>query len=272
VGVKRSAAKPCIAFLVLATLSPALSPRAAEQQSTPDGLRLLHEMQDGLGGANSLAAVRDYEETIRAEAWDAAGTALGEVRKRTRWIRTPGLLRLDQIGPRGTYVLYFDGAARSGWEILPDLTSSDRFKTTGTAIELAGAELEFAKGYLSGFELTLWLADRRHGYTVTAPRPHVMRIAHDGTATELTLDPTTHLPLTSAGVSLADPDRPVPAQMHYEGWTKVSGVRFPTRRVSFHSGVKRGEVTTEAVHVNVGLRPRDLAAKPADFAPDISRR
>jgi len=126
-------------------------------------------MQDGLGGANSLAAVRDYEETIRAEAWDAAGTALGEVRKRTRWIRTPGLLRLDQIGPRGTYVLYFDGAARSGW-------------------------------------------------------------------------------------------------------TKVSGVRFPTRRVSFHSGVKRGEVTTEAVHVNVGLRPRDLAAKPADFAPDISRR
>jgi hypothetical protein len=126
VGVKRSAAEPCIAFLVLATLSPALSPRAAEQQSTPDGLRLLHEMQDGLGGANSLAAVRDYEETLRAEAWDAAGTALGEVRKRTRWIRTPGLLRLDQIGPRGTYVLYFDGAARSGWEILPDLTSSDK--------------------------------------------------------------------------------------------------------------------------------------------------
>jgi hypothetical protein len=83
------------------------------QRSTSAGLQLLHVMQDALGGADKIAAVRDFEETIRAEAWDASGASLGEVRKRTRWIRTPGLLRLDQIGPRGTYALFFDG--RSGW-------------------------------------------------------------------------------------------------------------------------------------------------------------
>ena len=266
----------CSALLVLASClsvsSSATAPRqASPQASTQGGLLLLRRMQEGLGGAKSIAAVRDFEETIRAEAWDAAGAALGEVRKRTRWMRTPGLIRLDQVGPRGTYVLYFDRGSRSGWEIMPELRSPDRFKTTGTAIELAGGELEFAKSYLSGFELNLWLAEQAHGYTVTSPRPSVLRIEHEGKATDFTLDPVTSLPLTSAGVSLADPDHPVPAEMRYEGWKEISGVRFPTRRVNYHSGVKRGEVTSEAIHVNAGLRAQDLAAKPADFAPDIPR-
>ena len=270
------AAKPCAAFFLLASVLPALrwenpSP-SLPPTSIQEGVVLLHKMQDALGGPKRLAAVRDFEETLRAQAWDASGAALGEVRKRTRWMRTPNVVRLDQRGPRGTYVLYFDGGSGSGWEILPDLKSPDPFKTTGTAIELAGGELQFARGYLSGFELNLWLADQVSGYRVTSPAPNVLRIEHDGSATDFTLDPVTCLPVKSAGVSLADPDRPVPAEMRYEGWIEVSGVRFPTHRVNYHSGVKRGEVTTEEVRVNTGLRAQDLAAKPVDFAPDLPRR
>src|SRR6476661_3223798 len=114
-------------FLVLIVAIGAAAAPQAPKQSTQDGLKLLRAMQDALGGAKHIAAVRDYEETIRAQAWDAAGGALGEVRKRTRWMRTPELVRLDQIGPRGTYVLFFDG--RAGWEILPDLRSTDVYKT-----------------------------------------------------------------------------------------------------------------------------------------------
>jgi hypothetical protein len=269
--------RPSVALLVLACVLPAgafqdQSARPTPPQSEPGALTELHRMQDALGGAKRIAAVRDFEETIRAEAWDSSGGALGEVRKRTRWIRTPKVIRLDQVGPRGTYVLYFDGAAAAGWEILPDLTSADRYKTTGKAIALEGGELEFAKGYLSGFELDLWLADRMPGFTVTSPKPNVLRIEHDGKATDFTLDPSTSLPAASAGISLADPDRPVPAEMRYDGWKDVSGVRFATRRTSFHSGIRRGEVTTEDIRVNAGLQPQELAAKPADFAPDISRR
>ena len=229
-------------------------------------------MQTALGGAKAIAAVRDLEETIRAEAWDSSGTSLGEVRKRTRWIKSPGTLRLDQRGPRGTYVLCFDGGSGTGWEILPDMQGADPYKTAGTMTELAGGELQFAKDYLSGFELTLWQADQMAGYKVTTPAPNVVRIEHDANATDLTLDPTTKLPVTSAGVSLADPNRPVPAQMRYEEWKEVSGVRFPTHRVNSLSGIKRGEVTTSDIRVNVGLRKEDLAAKPADFTPDIPRR
>ena len=264
-----------VALVTVAAFLPALGAegvrgQASAHRSTPDGLALLHRLQDSLGGARRIAAVSDIDETIRAQAWDDRGGALGEVRKRTRWIQHPSVLRLDQIGPRGTYVLYFAGGPSSGWEILPDLTSADRYKTTGTPIDLVDGELQFAREYLAGFELNLWLADLR-GYTVTAPRPNVVRIEHGGGATEVTLEAGTGLPARSAGVSLADPDRPVPSEMRYERWQAFAGVRFPTSRVKYLSGMKRGEVTTEALHVNVGLKPEELARKPADFAPDVGR-
>jgi hypothetical protein len=85
--------------------------------SGQDGLQLFHKMQDAIGGADKIASVRDFEESVRARAWHNDGRSMGEVRKRTRWIR-PNILRLDQVGAEDTYVLYFDGTA--GWEILPD--------------------------------------------------------------------------------------------------------------------------------------------------------
>src|SRR6185436_6629158 len=122
------AAKPCLAFLVLASVLPSFAlenrpSQASSDRSIQEGLQLLHKMQDALGGTRQLAAVRDLEELVQAEAWDSTGASLGEVRKRTRWMRTPNVVRLDQRGPRGTYVLYFDGGSESGWEILPDLKS-----------------------------------------------------------------------------------------------------------------------------------------------------
>ena len=78
--------------------------------------------------------------------------------------------------------------------------------------------------------------------------------------------------MKSVGVSLADPDRPMPGEMRYLEWKDTSGVRFATHRVNYLSGVRRGEVTTAGIRVNGSLRPPDLAAKPADFAPDLSGR
>jgi len=78
-----------------------------------DGLPLFRKMQDALGGADRIAAIRDFEQEVRAESWNGnTGQSMGEVRKRTRWIR-PNYLRVDQIGPGSTYVLYCDGA--TGW-------------------------------------------------------------------------------------------------------------------------------------------------------------
>jgi hypothetical protein len=98
-----------------------------------------------------------------------------------------------------------------------------------------------------------------------------LRIEHGGEATDFTLDPTSTLPVSSAGVSLADPNHPVPAEMRYDAWKTTSGVRFTTHRVNYHSGVKRGEVFTDAIRVNAGLQPARLATKPADGEPDLLR-
>jgi hypothetical protein len=248
--------------------------QSVPKTSSQDGLLLLQKMQKALGGPRKIAAIHDYEETVRAQIWNDSGVSMGEVRKRTRWIRKPNLMRLDQFGPRDTYVLYFDGDSQSGWEILPDMKNADKFKTTGEAVALVGGELKFAESYFSGFDLRVWLADRIPGYVVTSPAPNVVRIiAYDGTAVDITLDSATWLPATSASVSLANPDGPVSAEMHIEGWTKVAGVLFATHRANFHNGVKLAEMTDEGtIRVNAGLMPIDLATKPPDFAPVIPAR
>ena len=243
------------------------------QVSSPEGLALLHKMQAALGGADKLAGANDFEETVKAQIWNAAGTPVGEVWKRVRWMRNPNMLRLDQYGPRDTYVLFLDGRTDSGWEMLPDMRGADLFKTAGEAISLAGGELRFAKNYLTSFNLTMWLADRNPGYVVTSPAANVLRIAHDGTATDTTLDPATWLPLKSNSVSLADPNRPVPAEMRLEEWSVFDGIHLPTKRANYHSGVKLAEeVSQGAIRINGGLRPEELMTKPADFMPVIPGR
>jgi hypothetical protein len=68
-------------------------------------------MQQALGCADRIAAIRDFDETVSAQTFNAQGASTGAtVRKRLRWIRL-NILRLDQVGPGDTYVLYFDGAA-----------------------------------------------------------------------------------------------------------------------------------------------------------------
>jgi hypothetical protein len=106
-----------------------------------DGRQLFHKMQKALGGADKIAAIHDYEELESAETWFENGTSRGTVRKRVRFIR-PSFLRIDQVGPGDTYVLYCDGI--SGWEILPDKPGVQ---------ELTGGELRFAQGYLNGMAI-----------------------------------------------------------------------------------------------------------------------
>jgi hypothetical protein len=253
-------------------LSGSALPQAPAPAPAADGQQLLRKMQAALGGAEKIAAIRDYEEIVQAKTWNPDGSPLGEVRKRTRWLRSPNAVRLDQIGPRDTYVLFYDGSSGSGWEILPDMTNPDPLKTTGKAIALEGGELKFATSYLSGFQFKQWLADRTPGYKVTSPAANVLRIEHDGSATDFTLDPATSLPAKSAGISLANPDRPVQSEMHFESWNTVAGIRFPAKRANYHGGLKLGEITDAAIRLNVGFTLEQLAAKPADFRPDVSNR
>jgi hypothetical protein len=219
-------------------MSSVLCPLRAGQDS---GLDLFHRMQQALGRADKIAAMHDLDWTVRAGTFDHEGKPIGQVTKRTRWIR-PDYLRLDQVGPGDTYVLYFDG--RSGWEILPDKPG---------VMELAGGELEFAKGYLSGFMLILWVADRTGGHTITSPARNAIRISSKTNTNEITLNPETWLPAEVLA------------------WADVQGVHFPARELNSHKDDGSADIRTEQVTFNSNLKPIELAAKPPDRKPVLAR-
>jgi hypothetical protein len=103
-----------------------------------------------------------------------------------------GLIRW---GPAIRTFCIFDGAA--GWEILPNRTYA----------LLAGSGLQFAKNYLRGLDLNVWLAERDPQFTLTSPAPNVIDIADSANAgkkMEFTLDPATFLPVKNSVISISD--------------------------------------------------------------------
>jgi hypothetical protein len=229
--------------------------------SAQDGLPLFHKMQEALGGAAKISAIRDFEQEVRAESYDGnSGRSLGEVRKRTRWLR-PNILRVDQLGPGSTYVLYFDG--NSGWEILPG---------TKEVVALAGGELQFSQKYVRDFVLTTWLADRDPLYRITSPAPQVLRIS-DGDVShqlDITVDSGTGLPTKIASISLSNPANPISSESVNAEWETVGGVRFVRHWSVWRGGVRVAEATVEKTRLNSGLKAADFSAKPGDFRPVLS--
>jgi outer membrane lipoprotein-sorting protein len=242
----------CLAVLALIPCSPA---------AAQDALQLLHKMQQALGGADKIAGIQDFEQSVRAETWDNDGHLHGTVRKRTRWVR-PNILRLDQVGPDDTYVLYFDG--KTGWEILPDQSVAN----------LEGGELKFAEKYLRDFNLHLWLADRDPRYAIASPALNVIAISVQGDSTsklEITLDPGTFLPVKQTAVSLSDPGNPVASETRFDHWAAYGEVMFAERITIFQEGKKAADITVEQTKVNTGIKADDLAIKPSDRKPVMAR-
>ena len=248
---------PTFCLCAAVALFPCFSARGQDA-----AVELFRRMQHALGGAEKIASIQDFEEIVKASTWNRSGQPIGEVRKRVRWVK-PNHLRLDQVGPGDTYALYFNGT--SGWEILPN----------GRPADLTGGELDFAKKYLSDFKLNVWLADRLPGYRISSPAANVIRVSVNNKASEqidITLDPDSLLPVKETSVSLADPAHPVPSETQIRKWGIVQGMRFPDRVWVLHSGVRLADITTEEVKLNSGLKPEDLATKPADLKPDLPSR
>jgi hypothetical protein len=218
-------------------------------------------MQNALGGADKIASVRDFDESVRAQAWHNDGRPMGEVHKRTRWI-WPNILRIDQVGAEDTYVLYFDGT--SGWEILPDKPLAN----------LDAGDLKFAQNYVSGLLLNLWLADRdpNRAINVSGPNGFVVSTKGDSSQkTEITLDPTTSLPMKETAISLSDPNHPVKRETKFEQWRSVDGVKFPYLISKFQGGIKLAEIAEEKIKLNRGLKVADLSVEPHDQEPVMSQ-
>ena len=248
-----------LSFVAFAALSIVFFSATCQGQN---GVVLFHKMQTALGGSDKIAAIQDFEQCVRADAWNDEGKAYGEVYKRTRWIR-PNVLRLDQTGPGNSYALYFNGV--SGWEILPDKGF----------VELGGEELAFARGYLNGIDLKTWLSDRDSANVITASSTNVIVISttgDDSQKTEITLDPVTFLPVKEASISLADASHAVATKTRqFEGWEAFQGVKFPHRIINFHGEKKVADMRLQQIKLDGGIRSEDLAIRPQGLKPVMSQ-
>jgi len=211
-------------------------------------------MQGALGGADKIAAVRDFEQIVRTEAWDQNGKFAGTAYKRVRFIR-PSYLRIDQTGSAETYAVYFDG--RSGWEVLAD----------GKVATLAGSELRLVRNYLDSLNVIFWLADRDPKKVITCPGPNQVLVGRKGDNSgtiEVRLDPMSLLPESQTATSHSDANHPVREELRFEKWQVSDGVKFPRHLFSFHEGRKTEEGTVEYVLLNRGIKVSDLAVKPTE--------
>jgi hypothetical protein len=242
-----------------AALIVTLLPIASAAQ---DGMQLFHKMQSALGGRNKIEAIRDLQECVRADAWDDQGKFHGEVYKRTRWIR-PNVLRLDQVGPGNSYVTYFDGVA--GWQILPDKGF----------LQLAGDELDFARGYLNGLDVNVWLADGDASKVFSSPAPNVITLStrdDDSSKTDITLSSKTFLPEKETVVSISHKSHSVVTRTRkFEEWEAFQGVMFPQRIINFHGDTKVADIRLKELKLDSGMRTDDLAVRPKGLKPEMSQ-
>jgi len=247
-----------VGFRFLALLSTFLPVPSLGQ----DGHQLFQKMQSALGGRDKIAAIKDYEQCVRADAWNDDGKPHGEVHKRTRWIR-PNVLRLDQVGPGNSYVLFFDGT--SGWEVLPDKGF----------VPLAGDELNYARGYLNGLDLNSWLADKNTETVFTASAHNMISVStkdDDSSKTEITLNTDTFLPEKETVISMSGRGHPsVTRTRQFQGWQATQGVKFPRRIINFHGDKKVADIRVEELKLDSGIKPEDLAVKPKHLKPDMAK-
>ena len=159
---------PILASFSVASLFLCASVFSGESRvSSPEGLRLFHNMQEALGGARHDCGCPRLR---------AAGA--GRVVER-------------QHGPvdrRGGQANAMDASHRSsrgssGARVLPMCSTSTADRAgkycpgTRALVDLSGGELTFAQKYIRDFKLNIWLADRDSSYQITSPSPYVVRIA-----------------------------------------------------------------------------------------------
>jgi hypothetical protein len=235
---------------------------AQTRQSAPDsslaierGVALLRKMQIALGGADRLAAIHDLDWTVNAKSWNASGSPGLDITRRIRWI-SPNIFRKDQQAGNLKVIEFFDGSG--GWELTPD----------GGLLELEGSELEIVRQEVTSFWINIVLADRNPNFKVRSDGDDVIRVvSSDGKdADDIAVDPGTGLPLRSFGTVLSgtvtSDYRRVRDRTEYSEWQTVGRIQWPHKTVKFHDDVRRAEITTAEIKLNVGIRLPDLSAKP----------
>jgi hypothetical protein len=232
-----------IDLTMVAPKPPAASAGEADRLRGKD---LLARAQAAVGGAERLAAVKDYtlEASFQFDA-SAGGMAVTET---DRWI-APGLFRQDSVMPSGGISAYTDG--ESGWIATPQ----------GTAA-LAGTQLKQVQGAAFRAFFPMLLSDQTVGRAVKAVNDRTVEIADkSGQVVRLVTDPETGLP-ESALYDTATATGEVAVTETYSDYREVAGLKLRFHISITAAGRNYAEVTVQSFQANTGLQVKDLEKQP----------
>jgi zinc protease len=220
----------------------------ADAASLEQGRKILAAAQQALGGADKLAAVKDYTITAQVE-FSAAGGAKMKAKQTTRWL-TPSHMRQENELPFGKMAMYFDGTI--GWLVSPQ-----------GSMPLGGPVLKQVREQVFRNLFTLLTSDRDATRTVNAAGDGVVEISDkQGNLVMASVDPKTGMPLKLSYQSVQAGGPAGKVDEVYAEWKDVGGIKLP-HKITMQQGERvAAEVNIQQWTLNSGLTADDVSKRP----------
>ena len=225
----------------------------ANPASLAKGKALLERMQQSLGGADKLAAVKDLQFHAELEVF-TPGASMKV--KQTNSFIAPSTVRQDNELPFMKQSVYSDGA--SGW-----------ISGMQGIANLSPPVLKQIQGEAFRQIASLALSDRDANRTVNQTSDGVLDISSkDGQSVHLTLDEKTGLPAKLA-YQQSPAEGGTAVEESFSDWRDVGGLHLPYQWEVMQGGKKFANVTVEDYKINSGLTAETLGKKPAPARPKV---
>jgi predicted Zn-dependent peptidase len=219
----------------------------ADSASLTRGKELLQKAQQAVGGADKLAAVKDYTQSVQANINAPQGAMA--IKQTNQWIAgADAAYKQTQELPFGKVIAYSDG--KTNWLSSPQGT-----------MDMPPPVLRQMQGERMRSFVALLLADRNPQMTVSAVDANTITVTPaGGDSVRIDLDPATGLPARYSYQSVG-PQGPTNVMLMPSDWREVNGIRLPHKFVIEQGGQKFAEGTSTWT-LNSGLTPEELSKKP----------
>jgi zinc protease len=220
----------------------------ADSASLAKGVELLKKGQQAMGGAEKLAAVKDYVYTAEMEM-QAGPQGVMKGKQKNMWLAPSGF-RQEQDMPFGKIIAAYDG--QSGFLVTPQ-----------GAAAMPPPVISQVQGELFRTMYPLLLSDRDATRKVNYVSVGVVEVsAADGKIAKLEFDESTGALKKLSYVQEQMGGAPQNVDETFSDWRVVSGVKVPYLIVTMQGGNKFAELKVQDYKINTGLTVQELTSRP----------
>ena len=229
--------------LDIAIPQPKQEKAKSDAGSVAKGRQLVDKAIEAIGGAKSLAGLKDYVQLVDSKM--SNGMA---VNQKNQWMQ-PGLLRQDVTLPFGKITSFFDG--NEGWMKMPQGEQP-----------LAGPMAAQIKQQLFAELFNLLRSNQVAGRTVNYAGEGTIEVAEGQLMAKLIVDEATGMPKMSV-MQVASPQGPVLIETAYSDFREIGGgLKFPFKSIVTQGGKQVSDATVSEMKANTGLTAEELSKKP----------